>query len=295
MAIAINSLITNLFPGRAALSGQLPVKSPTTQREAGVVFSRDEPWRNQAGNSAGSGYTRKDAIGQRATASTPSSVNGAEPGQPSETNSIAAVSPDTEKKQTNPDSVKKPNGEFLSKSEIALLRELRKADQAVKAHEMAHLSAAGGYAKGGASFSYQRGPDGQNYAIGGEVQVDTGKEATPEATIQKMQIVRQAALAPVDPSPQDQRVAAHATLQISESLKELLVAQSVKSLPPATPVAPTKDNEKTAREVYQGIGQTLGFGAAAEAGSKPKKNYAAYLKPLSPVVKSDRQGLNLIA
>jgi len=178
---------------------------------------------------------------------------------------------------------------------MALLRELQKADQSVKAHELAHLAAAGGYAKGGASFSYQRGPDGQNYAIGGEVQVDTGKEATPAATIQKMQIIRQAALAPVDPSPQDQLVAAHATLQISESYKELQVAQSIKSQPPVTPVAPTKDNEGTARGVYQGIGQTLGFRAATESGAMPKKNYAAYSKPLSLAVSSTRQGLDLIA
>jgi hypothetical protein len=91
----------------------------------------------------------------------------------------------------------------------------------VHTHERAHLSAAGGYAKSGASYTYKRGPDGKNYAVGGEVQIDTSSEATPEATMAKMRIVRQAALAPADPSGQDQKVAAQATIQISKAAQEL--------------------------------------------------------------------------
>ena len=294
MAITINSLISNLYPGRAVVSGQLPVQNQTSPADSGVVFSRDEPWKNQAGNAA-AGYSRKDAMGQQLRAQSPSPVDAPPPGQPTELAPDAAESSDTQKKQPSSDSVKKPNGELLSKSEMSLLRELQKADQSVKAHEMAHLAAAGGYAKGGATFSYQRGPDGQNYAVGGEVQVDTGKEATPEATIQKMQIVRQAALAPVDPSPQDQLVAAHATLQISESSKELQLAQAVQSQQPATPAATANDNEGTARGIYQGLGQNLGRGAASASGANPKKNYEAYRNPLPPAVRSDRQGLDRIA
>lgn len=291
MALTIDSLINSFFPGRTALPSQFSAKSPVAAVEPGVAFSRSEPWRNQAGNSAASGYTRKDAMGQRPSASTASAGAVPPSGQSSDTASPAVEVPDTEKKQPAPDSVKKPSGEFLSKSEMALLRELQKADQAVKAHEMAHLAAAGGYAKGGATFSYQRGPDGQNYAIGGEVQVDTGKEATPEATIQKMQVVRQAALAPVDPSPQDQRVAAHATLQISESFKELRVAQSLKSQQPATPVAPAQDEEGTAQGIYQGLGSN----AASASSPKPKKNYEAYRNPPISIAKTGRPGLDRVA
>ena len=291
MAITINSLITNLFPGALAGSGQLSVTTPPVLKESGVVFSRAEPWRNQLG----SGYTRKDASGQRSTEPTATSSTEQSPGSSKATNALAAESPGTEKIQPAKNSVKKPNGEFMSTSEMTLLRELQKVDQSVKAHEMAHLAAAGGYAKGGASFSYQRGPDGQNYAIGGEVQVDTGKEATPEATIQKMQIVRQAALAPVDPSPQDQRVAAHATLQISESFNEMRLAQTAQAQASATPVASAMDDKETAHGIYQGGGQDLIFGAVADSKSKPKKKYEVYLKPLSPTLRSDRQGLDRMA
>lgn len=259
-----------------------------------MVFIRNEPWRNQAAASVRPGYTRKDAVGQ-GEASAPESKE-SPPGQGAATaGSTASSQAQTASEQLVQDSVKKPNGEFLTKSEMALIRELQKADQAVKAHEMAHVAAAGGYARGGASFSYQRGPDGQNYAIGGEVQIDTGKEATPEATIQKMQIIRQAALAPVDPSPQDQRVAAHATLQMSESFKELRQAQSVQSQP-ATPQAVAKgDEDSTRRGIYQEAAQGLDLGATPAGAAGSKKGYAAYRKPLAPVVRSDRQGLHHIA
>ncbi len=230
-------------------------------------------------------------MGQRAN--NPPSNNDPQSGQPAEAGAITPPNPDNTKKQVPLDSVKKPTGEFLSKSEMALLRELQKADQAVKAHEMAHLAAAGGYAKGGATFSYQRGPDGQNYAVGGEVQVDTSKEATPESTIQKMQVVRQAALAPIDPSPQDQSVAAHATLQISEAFKELRLAQSVQS--PVTPQPASKDDKGTAQGIYQAVGQSFGLGAAPEGRANPKKSYEAYIKPFSPSVRPDNQGLDRIA
>src|SRR4051812_23982575 len=56
----------------------------------------------------------------------------------------------------------------------------------VMEHEAAHLAAAGAYAKGGASFIYQVGPDGKSYAIGGQVNVDLNAiPGNPRATIQK--------------------------------------------------------------------------------------------------------------
>ena len=64
---------------------------------------------------------------------------------------------------------------------------------------------------GGVSYTYQRGPDGKLYAIGGSVMIDTSPiYGNPEATISKMQQVRAAALAPADPSAADMRVAANA-------------------------------------------------------------------------------------
>jgi hypothetical protein len=116
---------------------------------------------------------------------------------------------------------KGPDGEALSQAERMQVAELEMIDTKVRAHELAHLAAAGSYATGGASFQYAKGPDGKQYAVAGEVGIDTGKESSPEATISKMQTVRAAALAPADPSPQDQKVAARASLVIGEASQEL--------------------------------------------------------------------------
>ena len=97
-------------------------------------------------------------------------------------------------------------GSNLSPEEQAQVQELKKLDQQVRQHEAAHMAAAGGYARGGANYSYTTGPDGRRYATGGEVSIDVSAERTPEATIQKMQVVKQAALAPANPSPQGRAV-----------------------------------------------------------------------------------------
>jgi hypothetical protein len=85
--------------------------------------------------------------------------------------------------------------------------ELQKIDRKVRAHEAAHLAAAGGLATSGASYSYTYGPDGKRYVTGGEVGIDTSAESKPRANIDKGQRIQRAALAPADPSPQDRQVA----------------------------------------------------------------------------------------
>ena len=109
----------------------------------------------------------------------------------------------------------------LSEEELAKLTELQKRDTEVRAHEQAHLAAAGQYAAGGASFSYTTGPNGKRYATGGEVPIDISKEDTPAATIVKMQTVRRAALAPATPSSTDRAIAAQASAKEAAARKEL--------------------------------------------------------------------------
>src|SRR5712691_10070401 len=107
------------------------------------------------------------------------------------------------------------------------LESLRQRDQEVRLHEQAHLLAAGPYAKGGPSYTYQTGPDGQRYAVGGEVPIDlSAVSGDPQATLQKALTVRRAALAPTDPSETDQAVAAQATALAAQAQQELLAAQS---------------------------------------------------------------------
>lgn len=119
-------------------------------------------------------------------------------------------------------STQKDNTERIDQQEIGQLLKLKQRDTEVRAHEQAHLSAAGRFARGGASFTLQKGPDGTSYAIGGEVGIDVGKESTPEATIVKMQTIRRAALAPANPSAADRRIASQASVKEAQARQELV-------------------------------------------------------------------------
>ena len=101
------------------------------------------------------------------------------------------------------------------------IKELKARDTEVRIHEQAHSSVGGQHA-GSPSYEYQRGPDGTNYAVGGEVQIDVAEIAgDPRATIEKMQTVRAAALAPAEPSGADRSIAADATQKLAAAQAEL--------------------------------------------------------------------------
>ncbi|TRO23255.1 hypothetical protein EQ826_07665 [Ectopseudomonas mendocina] len=99
--------------------------------------------------------------------------------------------------------------------------DLVQRDREVRTHEQAHAAVGGQYA-GAPTYSFKRGPDGQSYAVSGEVGIDTAPVPNdPEATLRKMEIVLRAALAPIEPSPQDLRVAALAQAQAAQARVEL--------------------------------------------------------------------------
>lgn len=102
-----------------------------------------------------------------------------------------------------------------------VINQLKARDREVRAHEQAHLSVAGSYATG-LSYSYQVGPDGKQYAIGGSVGIDTSPiPGDPEATLQKAMTVQSAALAPAQPSAQDFRVASSAGQMAAEARSQI--------------------------------------------------------------------------
>jgi hypothetical protein len=133
-------------------------------------------------------------------------------------------------KKQNEDTVKSESSkltgkalEQLSKEDQAKIQQLKNRDLEVKAHEQAHLSAAGTLALGGASFTYTNGPNGVRYATGGEVSIDTSVvNEDPAATIRKADAIRRAALAPATPSSQDQLVANNATAMSETARTELI-------------------------------------------------------------------------
>jgi hypothetical protein len=112
----------------------------------------------------------------------------------------------------------------LSEGERKQLKELKTRDAEVRNHENAHQSAGGQFA-GSPSYTYQAGPDGKRYAIGGEVSIDVSPEKDPAATIAKMESVRRAATAPAEPSPQDFKVAAAAQRMMTEAQRDLDAAK----------------------------------------------------------------------
>ncbi|MHA7926851.1 MAG: putative metalloprotease CJM1_0395 family protein [Marinobacter sp.] len=130
-----------------------------------------------------------------------------------------------ENPQSEPDGKNSDNPQGLSEQELKQLTELKARDREVRAHEAAHQAVGGQYA-GAMSFTYQRGPDGAQYAVGGEVSIDLSPvQGDPQATIEKMRIVRAAAMAPAEPSGQDRAVAAQA-MQIMLQAQSELAAES---------------------------------------------------------------------
>lgn len=128
----------------------------------------------------------------------------------------------TEADTSTSSQTKSTNSLERSPEEEKLIQELRATDREVRAHEMAHQAAAGGLSKGGPTFEYQSGPDGQRYAVSGEVQIDTsGVSGDPEATLQKAQQIQRAALAPAQPSAQDRSVAVAAAAMAAEARAEI--------------------------------------------------------------------------
>lgn len=108
----------------------------------------------------------------------------------------------------------------LSRQAIEI-RELQLRDQEVRAHEAAHAAAGGSYA-GAPTYDYKRGPDGRTYAVGGSVSINISPiPGDPQATLQKAQQVRAAALAPAQPSAQDMKVAQQAQALATQARNEI--------------------------------------------------------------------------
>lgn len=113
------------------------------------------------------------------------------------------------------------NGEPLSPEEEEQVRELRARDREVRAHEQAHKAVAGDLATSGPTYTYERGPDGVDYAVGGEVGIALRQGDTPQETLNNAMRAQRAAMAPAEPSAQDRAVAAEAAQMAAEARSEI--------------------------------------------------------------------------
>jgi hypothetical protein len=127
---------------------------------------------------------------------------------------------DESAKSAPADAPRNRSGETLSEDELREVEELKATDRKVRQHEQAHIAAGGNLVTSGASYQYVTGPDGQRYAVAGEVGISTSPGRTPEETVRIAARIRAAALAPADPSPQDRKVAAQAArMQMQAALE----------------------------------------------------------------------------
>ncbi|WP_395399943.1 putative metalloprotease CJM1_0395 family protein [Pseudoduganella sp. UC29_106] len=108
-----------------------------------------------------------------------------------------------------------------SQEDQARIDQLKASDTKVRLHEQAHLAAAGGLATSGASYTYEKGPNGVSYAVAGEVNIDTSPGRTPEESLERARTIQAAALAPADPSGQDRAVAARAQQMAQEAQQQI--------------------------------------------------------------------------
>ncbi len=160
--------------------------------------------------------------------------------------------------------------EDLSDEDQRQVQELKARDREVRAHEQAHLAAAGAHSKGGPSYEYQRGPDNRQYAVGGEVQIDTSEvSGDPEATIRKAQTIRRAATAPAEPSSQDRSVASSAA-QMEAKARQEMTQQQLQEM---------KDGG--GKEGTGNIGETTGISASSNTG-QPDSMAPNQTAPVSP-------------
>lgn len=113
----------------------------------------------------------------------------------------------------------------LTQQEKQEVAELQMTDAQVRAHEQAHKAAAGGLRTSSPNYEYETGPDGEKYAVAGDVNVSYQHSQDPEVNLRNAQQLKASALAPADPSAQDRKVAAQADREIAQARQEILEEQ----------------------------------------------------------------------
>ncbi|MFV7770462.1 putative metalloprotease CJM1_0395 family protein [Shewanella marisflavi] len=216
-ALGVNGLI-NRAPGQVAANppasqGQINTGSGASETSAadrgeangiGNIFAKDQvetiinPAQEDAGESAG------DPAAQQGSGA-----------------NVFSQTDAREQQGYDPFKDKEVDAEQLDRAQEAELQALAKRDAEVRAHEQAHASVGGTFARS-PSFKYEQGSDGRRYAVDGEVAIDISSvPGDPLATLNKMKQVYAAAMAPMTPSMADIRVASEALRKMNAAKAEL--------------------------------------------------------------------------
>ena len=182
---------------------------------------------------------------------------------------------DTESESTTSELKGRPNGPgtsgepALEADERREIEQLRRRDREVRAHEQAHKTTAGPHG-GAVSLTYTTGPDGARYAVSGEVPVDLSPvSGDPAATVRKMTQIRQAALAPADPSSADRAAASRASTLQRKARAELaeMQAQSMQAA-----LGTVRSNARVSRTAgsNDAVSRTAGSNEVRRAAPEPR-------------------------
>ncbi len=201
-------------------------------------------------------YTQSSKVPQQAVTSVEPDVTETDNTTENEAEPVNSIKPSSESSSSAGSESR------LSDAEKKQIQELRARDREVRAHEQAHAAAAGALAKGAPAYEYQKGPDGQLYAVGGHVSIDTSAvSGDPKATLDKAGKIQRAALAPSQPSQQDRAVAAQAAALASQARAELAQERSA--------TQDTSNSElTTTTEDTQGAGSEKVKARCAECGGQ---------------------------
>ena len=246
---AENNAPDPLFPA----AGDRVELSPAARRlaEQNPATSSSAAEQAQAQNSSAAG---KDGNAPATDKPTASNVNNESAPGSSGTESSAT---NENEEQSAPDNASSRaasgvKGENMPPKEQQEVQELKQRDQEVRTHEAAHASMGGQYA-GAPTLEYETGPDGRRYAVSGEVSIDLSKaKGAPQETIDKMEQVQVAAMAPAQPSAQDRRVAARAAQIAAQARMDLRMEQSgatiARAATPAGTSSPQSDGNENAQQ-----------------------------------------------
>lgn len=123
----------------------------------------------------------------------------------------------------------------LSDAALLEISKLKARDAQLRQHEQAHHAASSGVDVSSASFTYQRGPNGVNYAVAGDVRIDTSAPRDPEDRLVQAAMISDVALAPADPTPSDRAVSAKAQQMAQQARAEIMQQNSSAPMQKVTP------------------------------------------------------------
>ncbi|MCL1063093.1 hypothetical protein MK852_13260 [Shewanella benthica] len=163
--------------------------------------------------------------------------------------------------------------------EQQLLQELSSRDAEVKAHEQSHSTVGGNLAQS-PQFSYEKGSDGRRYAVDGEVLIDISVVAgDPLATVNKMKKVYAAAMAPINPSMADIRVASEALKNLNDAKAQLVdvftVSPSIELINQQIPTSPDPTSESNTESSSESAPFGRPTGTLSFGSERIAKHYAA--------------------